>query len=82
MWLDIELANNKAYTFLVIYRHQENNYQAFFETLDKRMFMLNKQKKKCLVLGDININLNPKNVLYNRPLLITYICSKGTLSFH
>ena len=54
--------NHKSYTFSVIYRHPHNNHPAFFEARDKRMCMLNIKKKKCLVLGDINIDLNPKNV--------------------
>ena len=62
LWIDIEFSNQKTYTFSVIYRHPQNNHLAFFEALDKRMFMLNKKKKKCLVLGDINIDLNPENV--------------------
>ena len=61
-WIDAEFSNHKAYTFSVIYRHPQNNYQTFFEALDKRMFMLNKKNKKCLVLEDINIDLNPENV--------------------
>ena len=58
LWIDIEFSNHKTYTFSVIYRHPHNNHLAFFEALDERMFMLNKKKKKCLVLGDINIDLN------------------------
>ena len=60
LWIDIELSNHKTYTFSVIYRHPQINHRAFFEALDKRMFML--KKKKCLVLRDISIDLNPKNV--------------------
>ena len=42
--------------------------QFFFEALYKSMFMLNKTKKKCLVLEDIN--LNPENV---KPASCDYI---------
>ena len=62
LWIDIVFSNHKIYTFSVIYRHLQNHHPAFFEALHKRMFMLNKKKKKFIVLGDININLNPENV--------------------
>ena len=62
LWIDIEFSNHKAYSFSVICHHPLNNHQAFFEALDKRMFMLKKKKKKDLVLGDINIDLNSGNV--------------------
>ena len=70
LWIDIEFSNHKTYTFSVIYRHPQNNHSAFFEALDKRMFMLSKKKKKCLVLGDINIDLSCENV---KPASFVYI---------
>ena len=45
LWIDIEFSNHKTYTFSVIYRHPQNKHSAFFEALDKRMFMLNKKKR-------------------------------------
>ena len=59
IWLDVELPGIKnKYTFAVIYRHPQNNYKDFLDSLDDKLQLLNRNNYRFMLMGDFNIDVN------------------------
>jgi len=56
IWIEVT-AHKKQYAFGVIYRHPNNNINAFTESLNETLRYLSDLKVPFFVCGDVNINL-------------------------
>ena len=47
-----------GYTIAVIYRHPKNNVNIFLDALDDKLQILNNNRRKVVLMGDLIIDLN------------------------
>ena len=78
LWFDVEIPGLKSkYVFAVIYRHPRNSINSFIEALDENMQRLNNKKVKALIMGDINIDLNPSEYTSSQSEYLNVLKSNG-----
>ena len=60
LWIDVEIKQlRKSYSVGIIYRHpHNNNLHLFFVNFNQMLFCMNSKGRTCIILGNININLN------------------------
>ena len=62
LWIDVELNCSKNhYLFGVIYRHPNSKVNNFLQELNTKLSLITQKNKKCIIMGDININLLEKS---------------------
>ena len=63
LWFDVQFPGQyNKFIFSVIYRHPWNNLTtAFIESLDESLQKVNRKRDQVVIMGDINIDLNPNN---------------------
>ena len=42
----------------MIYRHPQNNYKDFLDSLDDKLQLLNRKNYRFMLMGDFNIDVN------------------------
>ena len=62
IWIDFKLNNNKNLVIGTVYTHPKQNTSFFIEKFSEILHTLNRENCTCLVLGDININLNKSKI--------------------
>ena len=63
LWFDVQFPfQHNKFIFSVIYGHPWNNLTtAFIESLDESLQKVNRKGDQVVIMGDINIDLNPNN---------------------
>ena len=57
-WFELTMpVTNNHYIIGAIYKHPNNNIHEFINNLDPSLNKISRQKKRSLILGDINIDL-------------------------
>ena len=59
LWFEVQFpGRTDRYTIAVIYRHPENNVNIFLDALDDKLQILNNNRRKVILMGDLIIDLN------------------------
>ena len=59
LWFEVQFSGQTdRYTIAVIYRHPGNNVNIFLDALDDKLQILNNSRRKVILRGDLNIDLN------------------------
>ena len=62
LWIDVELNRSKNHClFEVIYRYPNSKVKNFLQELNTKSSLITQKNKKCIIMGDININLIEKS---------------------
>ena len=62
LWIDVELNCSKnQYLFGEIYRHPNSKVNNFLQELNIKLSLITQKSKKCIIMGDININIIEKS---------------------
>ena len=61
VWLEV-IKNDEKYIIRGLYRHPNTGVKLFTEIMERRLDMLHKTKKQCILVGDLNIDLCKFNV--------------------
>ena len=62
LWMDVELNCSKNnYLFGVIYRHPNSKVNNFLQELNTELSLITQKTKKCIIMGDIKVNLIEKS---------------------
>ena len=62
LWMDVELNCSKNnYLFGVIYRHPNSKVNNFLQELNTKLSLITQKTKKCIIMGDIKVNLIEKS---------------------
>ena len=62
LWIDVELNCAKShYLYGVIYRHPNSKVNNFLQELNTKLSLITQKNKKCIIMGDINMNVIEKS---------------------
>ena len=62
LWIDVELNCAKShYLYGVICRHPNSNVNNFLQELNTKLSLITQKNKKCIIMGDINMNVIEKS---------------------
>ena len=82
LWLELTLnnlekQNDDSLVVGVIYRHPDHSYRSFKYKLCQTILKLNKEKKKFMIVGDMNIDLLKFNLVGNVTDFVNELQSSG-----
>ena len=59
LWFEVQFpGRTDRYIIAVIYRHPKNNVNIFLDALDDKLQILNNNRRKVILMGDLKVDLN------------------------